>query len=66
MAPLAPNTDVIFGIRPEKVSGAPQADGATIEVEIVQVEPLGAETIFAGRIAGVEKPVFARVGPMWR
>ena len=63
MAPLPPNTDIIFGIRPEKVSGTPQPGGATIEVEIVQVEPLGAETIFAGRIAGVERPVFARVGP---
>ena len=36
---------------------------ASIEAEIVQVEPLGAETIFAGRIPEVEKPVFARVGP---
>jgi multiple sugar transport system ATP-binding protein len=63
MAPLPPGTDVIFGIRPEKISGEPRADGASIEVEIVQVEPLGAETIFAGRVAGAEKPVFARVGP---
>ena len=63
MPPLPPNTNVIFGIRPEKISGAPQPGGASIEAEIVQVEPLGAETIFAGRIAGVEKPVFARVGP---
>jgi multiple sugar transport system ATP-binding protein len=62
MPPLPPNTNVIFGIRPEKISVA-QAGGTHIEAEIVQVEPLGAETIFASRIAGVEKPVFARVGP---
>ncbi len=62
MPPLPPNTKVIFGIRPEKISVA-QAGGMHIEAEIVQVEPLGAETIFASRIAGVEKSVFARVGP---
>ena len=39
------------------------ARGRRIEAEIVQVEPLGAETIFAGHTPGVEKPVFARVGP---
>ncbi len=62
MAPLAPNTDVIFGIRPEKVFSAPVPGSASIEAEIVQVERLGAETLFAGRIADVDKPVFARVG----
>jgi multiple sugar transport system ATP-binding protein len=63
MPPLRPGTDVIFGIRPEKMSGTARAGSATIDVEIVQVEPLGAETIFAGRIANAEKPLFARVGP---
>ncbi len=63
MPPLPPNTKVIFGIRPEKISAAGPAGGTAIEAEIVQVEPLGAETIFASRIAGVEKPIFARVGP---
>ena len=29
----------------------------------MQVEPLGAETIFACRMPEVEKPVFARIGP---
>jgi multiple sugar transport system ATP-binding protein len=62
MTPLPSNTNVIFGIRPEKLSAVPHA-GANIEVEIVQVEPLGAETIFAGRIPEVDKPIFARVGP---
>ncbi len=63
MPSLPPNSEVIFGVRPEKISGVARADGANIEVEVVQVEPLGAETIFAGRIAGVDKPIFARVGP---
>ena len=62
MPPLPPNTNVIFGIRPEKILVA-QTGGPSIEGEIVQVEPLGAETIFASRVAGVDKPVFARVGP---
>jgi multiple sugar transport system ATP-binding protein len=62
MAPLPPGTSVIFGVRPEKLSGTPRP-GASIEGEIVQVEPLGAETIFACRIPESEKPVFARVGP---
>ena len=62
MSPLPPGTNVIFGIRPEKLSGTPQP-GASIEGEIVQVEPLGAETIFACRMPEIEKPVFARVGP---
>ena len=63
MPPLRPGTEVIFGIRPEKISGVERAGSASIDVEIVQVEPLGAETIFAGRIANSEKPLFARVGP---
>jgi multiple sugar transport system ATP-binding protein len=62
MRALPPGTNVIFGIRPEKLSGTPQP-GATIEGEIVQVDPLGAETILACRIPEVDKPVFARVGP---
>ena len=63
MPKLPPNSEVIFGIRPEKIFGAPQPGAASIEAEIVQVEPLGAETIFACRIREIEKPVFARVGP---
>jgi multiple sugar transport system ATP-binding protein len=63
MAPLPPNTSIIFGIRPENVSPTPHGEAATVEVEIVQVEPLGAETIFAGRISDAERPIFARVGP---
>jgi multiple sugar transport system ATP-binding protein len=63
MPPLPPGTTVIFGIRPEKLTAAPQDGGATIEGEVVQVEPLGAETIFACRIAEVDRLVFARVGP---
>ena len=63
MPPLPPNSEVIFGIRPEKIFGAPQPSAASIEAEIVQVEPLGAETIFACRIGEIEKPVFARIGP---
>jgi multiple sugar transport system ATP-binding protein len=63
MPPLRPGTEVVFGIRPEKISGVPRPGNANVAVEIVQVEPLGAETIFAARIPGVEKPIFARIGP---
>jgi multiple sugar transport system ATP-binding protein len=62
MPSMPPNTNVIFGIRPEKLAGVPQP-GAAIQGEVVQVEPLGAETIFACRVPDVERPVFARVGP---
>jgi ABC-type sugar transport system ATPase subunit len=44
------------------LAGVPQP-GAAIQGEVVQVEPLGAETIFACRVPDVERPVFARVGP---
>jgi multiple sugar transport system ATP-binding protein len=63
MPPLRPGTEVVFGIRPEKIAGTPRSGNANVAVEIVQVEPLGAETIFAARIPGVEKPIFARIGP---
>ncbi len=63
MPALRPGTDAIFGVRPEKISGVAREGLAKIEVEVIQVEPLGAETIFAGRIPGVDKPLFARVGP---
>ena len=59
---LRPGTEVVFGIRPEKI-GVPRAGSANATVEVTQVEPLGAETIFAARIAGVDKPIFARIGP---
>jgi multiple sugar transport system ATP-binding protein len=62
MPPQPSGTEVIFGIRPEKI-GVPRGGAATVTVEVVQVEPLGAETIFAARMAGVEKPIFARIGP---
>jgi multiple sugar transport system ATP-binding protein len=62
MPPQRPGTEVVFGIRPEKI-GVPRAGSANVAVDVVQVEPLGAETIFAVRIPGVDKPIFARVGP---
>jgi ABC-type sugar transport system ATPase subunit len=63
MPPQVAGTEVIFGIRPEKLSGTPQPGGPTLGAEVVQVEPLGAETIFAVRIPEIDRPVFARVGP---
>ncbi|HWP16094.1 MAG TPA: ABC transporter ATP-binding protein, partial [Xanthobacteraceae bacterium] len=63
MPALSVGTEVIFGIRPEKLSGTPQPGATSIDGEVVQVDPLGAETIFAARIPDVDKPLFARVGP---
>ena len=60
---LQPGTEVIFGIRPEKISDTPRAGAHRHRFEIVQVESLGAETIFAGRMPGIDKPLFTRVGP---
>jgi ABC-type sugar transport system ATPase subunit len=46
------------------VSEQPANGGAfaSVPAEIVQVELLGAETILAARITGVERDVMARVG----
>jgi multiple sugar transport system ATP-binding protein len=54
---------VTFGIRPEHVSQRPQpGDGvARIEAAIERIEPLGAETIVAARLPGVERSFFARM-----
>jgi multiple sugar transport system ATP-binding protein len=60
---MAAGSAVTFGIRPEHVSQRPQpGDGvARIEAAIERVEPLGAETIVAARLPGVERSFFARM-----
>jgi multiple sugar transport system ATP-binding protein len=62
--PIREGRAVILGIRPENVSNHPNngRPAATLEAEIVQVEPLGAETIVAARVAGLERDVMARIG----
>ena len=63
-APRLPaGSEVTLGIRPEHVSERPRANGAdvAVEAEISQVEPLGAETIIAARLPGVDKTLMARV-----
>ncbi len=63
--PLAAGTLITVGIRPENVAERPRngSSYASIEAEIVQVEPLGAETILAARVPGVERDLMARIGP---
>src|SRR5262245_53657193 len=63
--PLAAGTPVMVGIRPESIAAHPREGSAfaTIDAEIVQVEALGAETILAARVAGIERDVMARIGP---
>ena len=55
----------MLGIRPENIAARPRdGDGfAGIEAEIVQVEALGAETILAARVAGMDRDLMARIGP---
>jgi len=63
-APALPaGTQATFGIRPEDLHDRPipGSGGFAVDVEIVQVERLGAETIAVARIAGVERPLFARI-----
>jgi len=62
--PIPEGSAVILGIRPENVSDRPDNGGlaTTLEAEIVQVEPLGAETIVAARVAGLERDLMARIG----
>ena len=66
-AALQPYRDrpVIVGIRPEDMYEEPPAHlGATAELpaEVLAVEPLGAETLLALRMGGVDEDVTARVG----
>jgi multiple sugar transport system ATP-binding protein len=64
-APRLPvGSEVIVGVRPENISERPVDGGGStgIEAEVVQVEPLGAETIIAARVAGMERDVMARIG----
>jgi ABC-type sugar transport system ATPase subunit len=62
--PIPEGSAVILGIRPENVSDRPSNGGlaTTLEAEIVQVEPLGAETVVAARVAGLERDLMARIG----
>lgn len=62
--PMKPGRAVTFGIRPENLSEVPRSDtSAAVEAEVVQIEPLGAETIIAARPDEIEKPMIARIGP---
>jgi multiple sugar transport system ATP-binding protein len=61
---LTAGTAVVLGVRPESISESQRDSGtyASLEAEVVQVEPLGAETIIAARLPGVERDVMARIG----
>jgi multiple sugar transport system ATP-binding protein len=58
---------ITLGIRPESIAAHASAGArerlAGVEAEIVQIESLGAETILAARIPGIESELVARVGP---
>jgi multiple sugar transport system ATP-binding protein len=60
---LASGRAVTLGVRPESISEQPHqaSTHAGLEGEVVQVEPLGAETIIAVRVPGVERDVMARI-----
>ncbi len=60
---LEPGRAVMFGIRPETVSasGAASVTLAKFEAETVQVERLGAETLVASRIDGMDAKLVARI-----
>jgi multiple sugar transport system ATP-binding protein len=64
---LPVGTAITLGIRPESIAAQASAGErerlAGIEAEIVQIESLGAETILATRIPGIESELVARVGP---
>jgi multiple sugar transport system ATP-binding protein len=64
---LPAGTAITLGIRPESIAARASAGErerlAGIEAEIVQIESLGAETILATRIPGIESELVARVGP---
>jgi multiple sugar transport system ATP-binding protein len=49
---LYPNQMVNLGIRPEKITRAPQATGS-LSLKVILVEPLGRETLVRGTLAAV-------------
>ncbi|AIO65364.1 ABC transporter ATP-binding protein [Burkholderia oklahomensis] len=49
-APIAEDTEVIFGVRPEHIQISTNPDGVSMEVEVI--EPTGAETHFYGKVNG--------------
>jgi multiple sugar transport system ATP-binding protein len=58
-------TSVTLGVRPESISEGRRdssISSASFVAEVVQIEPLGAETIIAARLPGVERDVMARIG----
>lgn len=59
----ATGTAVTFGIRPESVALHPQPGNhvSMVPAEVTQIESLGAETIVSASIAGVERPIVARI-----
>ena len=61
---LAAGTSITLGIRPESIVERPRNGStfASVEAEIVQVEALGAETILAARVPGMERDLMARIG----
>jgi len=61
---LSAGSEITLGIRAEHISERSRNGDsyASIEAEVVQVEPLGAETIIAARVPGVEREVMARIG----
>ena len=63
-SPLPPGAPLIFGIRAEHVTDRPGAASAAaqLEVEIEQIERLGAETIVFTRAPGLEPRITMRIG----
>jgi multiple sugar transport system ATP-binding protein len=58
-----PGTPLTFGIRPENVALRSQSGDHVVRApaEVTQIESLGAETIVTAAIAGVDRPVVARI-----
>src|SRR3954468_8483950 len=52
--------DVLFGIRPEHLEPCAESE-AMLVVDIDLIEPLGADTLVYGRLAGSEARVAARL-----
>jgi multiple sugar transport system ATP-binding protein len=53
-----PASEIVFGIRPEDIF----VGEGPLEAGVAAVEPLGAETILALRLAGIEQDVMVRAG----
>ncbi len=60
---LTPGRTLTFGVRPEHIARIETSDNSAmfpLQIEVLRIEALGAETIIVAQVPGATKPLFAR------